>query len=35
MNIKKEKIQLITEDFKALILKTQKEFENKTKIIDE
>ena len=32
---KKETIQSITDDFKVLILKTQTDLENKTKIINQ
>ena len=35
MNNKKETIQSITDDFKALISKTQNNLDNKTKIINE
>ena len=35
MNYKEETMQSITDDIKALILKTQKDLENKTKIINE
>ena len=35
MNYKDETMQSITDDIKALILKTQKDLENKTKIINE
>ena len=35
MNGRKETIQSITEDFKGLILKRQKDLENKTKTINE
>ena len=35
MNNKKETIQSITDDFKALLLKTQNNLDNKTKIINE